>query len=258
MNAITLLARRAADARRSSRSTPADGRPQPAVGHPPTRGSALRTARALLPLVFAILVLAPAARPAPAVAQIRDGATMTVLKGMVAVLRPDGTAEQPAPSGTLVKSGDEIRTLNESGATITFFVGTEIEMGEETILVVERAAIDDGRIDVSLRQVLGVSLHRVHGLADAGSSYRIDVGGAVALVRGTEFLVYGPTDENVVGIVCLDDCTPATTFAGCPMGPRVAYWTEVSRGQVVSQCQPFNPRGDIWNAPSEARLRPRQ
>jgi hypothetical protein len=35
---------------------------------------------------------------------------------------------------------------------------------------------------------------------------------------------------------------------------RSAYWTEVSRGQVVSACQPFNARGDIWNAPAEARL----
>jgi hypothetical protein len=84
------------------------------------------------------------------------------------------------------------------------------------------------------------------------------VGGAVAAVRGTEFLVYGPTDENVVGIVCLDDCTPNTTFAGCPMGPGVAYWAEVDRGQVVSDCQPFNARGDIWNAPSQARLRERE
>ncbi len=79
----------------------------------------------------------------------------------------------------------------------------------------------------------------------------------MALVRGTEFLVYGPTDENVVGIVCLDDCTPNTTFAGCQMGPRVAYWAEVSRGQVISACQPFNARGDIWNAPAEARLQAR-
>ena len=105
--------------------------------------------------------------------------------------------------------------------------------------------------------MFGASLHRVHALSDPGSSYRVDVGGAVAVVRGTELLVYGPTDENVVGIVCLDDCTPDTTFAGCPMGPRVAYWTEVSRGQVVSACQPFNARGDIWNAPAEARLRVR-
>lgn len=41
------------------------------------------------------------------------------------------------------------------------------------------------------------------------------------------------------------------------MRPRVAYWTEVERGRVVGACRPFNPRGDIWNAPAEARLQAR-
>jgi hypothetical protein len=56
----------------------------------------------------------------------------------VAVVHADGSAVQPAPSGTLVKAGDEIRTLTRTGALITFFAGTEIEMGEDTILVVEQ------------------------------------------------------------------------------------------------------------------------
>src|SRR5687767_9779338 len=191
-------------------------------------------------------------------AQVQDGATMTVLRGQVAVVRGDGSAVQPAPSGTVVRSGDEIRTLDNAGAAITFFAGTEIELGEETTLVIERAARDGSRIEISLRQVFGVSLHRVQALTDPGSSYRVDVGGAVAVVRGTDFLVYGPTDENVVGIVCLDDCTDQTTFAGCPMGPNVAYWLETDRRQVVSACQPFTAKGDIWNAPNELRLRERQ
>lgn len=169
-------------------------------------------------------------------------------------MRGDGSAIQPAPSGTLVRSGDEIRTLDQTGALITFFAGTEIELGEETTLVIERASRDGSRVDISLRQVFGVSLHRVQALTDPGSSYRVDVGGAVAVVRGTELLVYGPTDENVVGIVCLEDCTDQTTFAGCPMGPNVAYWLEVDRRQVVSACQPFNAKGNIWNAPNELRL----
>jgi hypothetical protein len=190
----------------------------------------------------------------PVVAQVQDGATMTVLRGQVAVVRGDGSAIQPAPSGTLVRSGDEIRTLDQTGALITFFAGTEIELGEETTLVIERASRDGSRVDISLRQVFGVSLHRVQALTDPGSSYRVDVGGAVAVVRGTELLVYGPTDENVVGIVCLEDCTDQTTFAGCPMGPNVAYWLEVDRRQVVSACQPFNAKGNIWNAPNELRL----
>jgi hypothetical protein len=206
---------------------------------------------AALLVVVTLLPLASAAA-----AQVQEGATMTVLRGAVAVLRPDGAAVQPAPSGTVVRPGDEIRTLSHSGALITFFLGTEIELGEETILVVERVSRDGERVDVALRHVLGASLHRVQTLSDPGSAYRVDVGGAVALVRGTEFLVYGPTDEGVVGIVCLADCDARTTFAGCPVAPNLGLWTEVERGRVVSGCAPFAPRGDPWGAPGERRLRP--
>jgi len=205
-------------------------------------------------LLWVLLLVSGVDPPRPAIAQVRDGATMTVLRGQVAVVRGDGSASQPAPSGAVVRSGDEIRTLSQSGAAITFFIGTEIELGEETTLAVECAARDGDRIDISLRQVFGVSLHRVHALTDPASSYRVEAGGAVAVVRGTDFLIYGPTDENVVGMVCLEDCTAQTTFAGCPMGPNVAYWLEVDRRQVVSACQPFTAKGDIWNAPNQLRL----
>ena len=208
----------------------------------------------LVRLLTLLVFLALLTSSSPIFSQVQDGATMTVLRGQVAVVHPDGSAVQPAPSGTVVRSGDEIRTLAQSGAAITFFVGTEIELGEETTLAVEQVARDGDRIDISLRQVFGVSLHRVQSLADPASSYRVEVGGAVAVVRGTDFLLYGPTDENVVGMVCLEDCTAQTTFAGCPMGPNIAYWLEVDRRQVVSACQPFTAKGDIWNAPSQLRL----
>ena len=55
-----------------------------------------------------------------------------MLRGSVAVVHTDGTAIQPAPTGTVVYPTDEIRTLSASGALITFFTGTEIEMGDET------------------------------------------------------------------------------------------------------------------------------
>jgi hypothetical protein len=188
-------------------------------------------------------------------AQRADGATMTVLRGQVAVVEAGGGAIQPAPSGTVVRAGDEIRTLTDSGAAITFFGGTEIELDESTTLVVERVSRECDKIDISLKQVFGAALHRVQSLSDPQSSYRVDVGGAVAVVRGTQFLAYGPTDEGVVGLVCLDDCDARTTFAGCPMAPNLGYWLEVDRGQVVSACQPFPRHGDPWNAPTELRLR---
>src|SRR5919206_3863701 len=80
-------------------------------------------------------VLPPAS---PSSAQIDEGATMTVLRGQVAVVHPDGSAIQPAPSGTVVHAGDEIRTLGNTGALITFFSGTEIELDQNTVIAIDQ------------------------------------------------------------------------------------------------------------------------
>jgi len=166
---------------------------------------------------------------------------MTVLRGQVAVIRPDGSA---------VRAGDEIRTLSETGALITFFIGTEIELGEQTILVVERVSRQGERVDVSLRQVFGATLNRVQTFADPGSSYRINAGGAVAVVRGTTFLLLGPTSEGAVVLVCLEDCDSRTTFVGVPLAPFMGYWAEVARGRVVQAPRAFRPEAEAgyWNA----------
>jgi hypothetical protein len=212
----------------------------------------LNTSRPLInAIVLSLLVWS---MPMSVLAQPQDGATMTVLRGQVAVLHGDGGIAQPAPSGTLVRVGDEIRTLTQSGALITFFTGTEIELGNETSLVVDRIDRAGDRINISLKQVFGASLHRVQVLSDTGSSYQVEVGGTIAVVRGTSFLVYGPTDEQVVGILCLEDCTAQNTFADCPLAPNMGYWLETDRGQVVGRCQPFRLSGSIWQAPSELRL----
>src|SRR4051812_42301995 len=117
--------------------------------------------RFLLTLTLVLSMVAALVTPVPVAAQVEDGATMTVLRGQVAVIRSDGSAVQPAPSGTVVKSGDEIRTLSQTGALITFFTGTEIEMGADTILAVDRVSKQGATVDISLKQVLGVTLNRV-------------------------------------------------------------------------------------------------
>ena len=117
-------------------------------------------------------------------AQVGQGATMTVLAGQVGVVRPDGSAMQPAPSPSDVFPGDEIRTLTQSGALITFFAGTEVELGADTVLVVQTISRPGDRVDITLRQVAGTSVSRVQSIIDSGGGYRVEAGGSVALVRG--------------------------------------------------------------------------
>jgi hypothetical protein len=230
------------------------------MGGDPANGAGEEVARvslprpvALLPAagVFALLALLPVSLDTSA-AQLQDGATMTVLRGQVAVIFGDGSAMQPAPSGTIVRAGDEIRTVGGSAAAITFFVGTEVELGTDTILVVQRVSGRGGMVDVSLKQVFGATLNRVQTFTDPRSVYRIEAGGAVAVVRGTEFLIYGPTPEGIVVIVCLRDCDGDTTFANCPMSPFMGYWVQVQNGRVVSRCEAFAARGNYYDAALEA------
>ncbi len=120
-------------------------------------------------LVVGVLLALQIAVAMPAFAQVGQGATMTVLQGSVAVIRTNGSAVQPAPSGTEVFPGDEIRTLTQSGALITFFAGTEIELGAETILVVQSVSRPGTGWTSPLRQVAGTSLSRVQTIVDAAA-----------------------------------------------------------------------------------------
>jgi hypothetical protein len=195
--------------------------------------------------------------PPAARAQVQDGATMTVLQGQVAVVRGDGSAIQPAPSGTIVNVGDEIRTLAKAGALVTFFVGTEVELGADTALAVDAISKNGDQIDVTLRQVFGSSVHRVQTLAGSGSEYRVDAGGAVALVRGTTFAVIGPVQTavgDVVILVCLDDCSSSSTFAGCALNPFTAIGVVVGHGTLQSACTTLGvaPGGGFYDTADQA------
>ena len=167
---------------------------------------------------------------------------MTVLRGQVAVIRSDGSAVQPAPSGTTVNPGDEIRTLGSTSALITFFSDTEIELEQNTIIAIEQVSQQGDRVDISLRQAFGTTINRFQSLAGSGSTYRIEAGGAVALVRGTTFVVIGPITTsagNAVILVCGSNCSPASTFAGCPLQPFTGFALLVDKGQVQSPCETF-------------------
>jgi hypothetical protein len=216
-----------------------------------------RSVRLGLAALLTLAGLIPGLAPPGAFAQVQNGATLTVLRGQVAVVHSDGSAVQPAPSGTIVKASDEIRTLTKTGALITFFAGTEIEMGEDTILVVERVSVNGSKVDISLKQALGTTLNRVQSLTDPTSTYRIDAGGATAVVRGTTFLLIGPVataSGNVSALICMDDCDGRTTFAGCPVAPYTGFGVTVANDRPTSGCETVGVgRGeDYFNAGFEA------
>jgi hypothetical protein len=119
-------------------------------------------------------------------AQVASGATLTVLRGTVGVVRGNGSAVQPASSGLVLSVGDRVATIGRASALVTFFEGSELELGgDTTIAIQEMDSKSGGQVNIVVENVLGSTVNRIATLTNPGSSYEIVAGGTVALVRGT-------------------------------------------------------------------------
>jgi uncharacterized repeat protein (TIGR01451 family) len=86
--------------------------------------------------------------------------------------------------------GDVVKSGNSSGAEITFFDGSTIELEADTELEVVSLAISStGSKTIGLKQSLGTTISRVNKLVDSASSYEIETPACVAAVRGSEMIV---------------------------------------------------------------------
>src|SRR5215208_2219540 len=88
-------------------------------------------------------------------------ATLTVLRGTTAIRTASGSPVSPAPSGMTVGEGDQVATLARSSALVTFFDGTEIELGADTTIVVRELASQGSRSTITLESVVGTTVHHV-------------------------------------------------------------------------------------------------
>jgi len=138
-------------------------------------------------------------------AQSPQGATMTVLSGEVGVLRANGSAVQPAPSGLRVSVGDQVATLGNSGALVTFFEGTELEMAAGATVVIREVRSSGNEVHITVENVVGGTLGRVTAFVNPNSSYTLTTssGQVVALIRGSEaYINQGTTQNGTAGIDC--------------------------------------------------------
>ena len=82
--------------------------------------SSLRPVRLALAVILSLLTLN--LNVAVTRAQTPQGATLTVLSGVVSVLFVDGSTSQPAPSGLTLGVGDRVATIG-GPALVTFRAG---------------------------------------------------------------------------------------------------------------------------------------
>jgi hypothetical protein len=120
-------------------------------------------------------------------AQTPQGATLTVTSGVAGVLRVNGSASQPAPSGMTLGAGDQVATVGQSTALVTFFEGSELEIGWDTTILIREIRTVGNEVHLTVEDVLGTAVARVKAFVNPNSTYSLQSPGGrvVAVVRGS-------------------------------------------------------------------------
>ena len=137
--------------------------------------------------------------------QVGPGASLTVVRGSVAVTRSDGTAIYPAGTGLTLSIGDIVGTLQRTSAYVTFFSGSEVQLGSNTTIVIRR--LDRDLLDqanVTVEHLSGATLIRVPTDAGPNPGVRVLGNDTVAIIRNGE-VGHGvdPTSNNVT-VACVE------------------------------------------------------
>jgi hypothetical protein len=200
-------------------------------------------------LVFGLLTLV---LPSPAaLSQIGPGASLTVVRGTVSVSRPDGTAIYPAGTGLTLAVGDIVGTLDRTRAILTFFTGSEVELGSNTTVVIrqlDRDLLDQA--NVTVENVQGFTVIRVPAGAIASAAVRVLSGETTALVRSGEVGHGVDAESNNVTAACVNGAfrCPTDSFA-FPNEHAVASGqtsrTLTGKGDLVEER--VQPGASVWD-----------
>jgi len=120
--------------------------------------------------------------------------TLTILsitEGTVLVMKTGSDSWTEAEAGMSLQVGDTIKTGDDSGAEITFFDGStiELEAGTQIEITSLDSSADSGATTITLMQTIGTTISRVTKLLDPASSYDVETPTGVAAVRGSVMVV---------------------------------------------------------------------
>jgi len=120
--------------------------------------------------------------------------TLTILsitEGDVFVMKAGTDAWTEATVEMSLEVGDTIKTGDDSGAEITFFDGStiELEAGTQIEITSLDSSPDTGTKTITLMQTIGTTISRVTKLLDPASTYAIETPTGVAAVRGSVLIL---------------------------------------------------------------------
>ena len=120
--------------------------------------------------------------------------TLTILsitEGDVSVMKAGTDNWTEAQVEMELEVGETIKAGDDSGAEITFFDGStmELEAGTEIEIISLDLSCDTGVTTITLMQTIGTTISRVTKLLDPASSYEVETPTGVAGVRGSILIV---------------------------------------------------------------------
>lgn len=123
-----------------------------------------------------------------------DMETPTVIieidEGVAEVWPASGETWQKAKDGDTLVTGDRVRTLGNSKASIIFYDTSVTRLDENTEILIQEVNIDHDNYlnqDVEIELVLGRVWSRIISLLDLDSKFEVETSTVVATVRGTSF-----------------------------------------------------------------------
>ena len=161
--------------------------------------------RSLATLVVVLAITLSGWWPAGSVssaAEMPIGATLKVLAGPVEVEVAQTQSFVAAMDGQMLTQGDVVRTGPGGLALLTFFDGSESQLGAESTVQIERAEATPAP-QIALLQTSGVTMNHVVPMPPGGS-FQTDTPVATGLVRGTSYVVV-VGDASATSVILLTD-----------------------------------------------------
>lgn len=174
-----------------------------------------------LPLVSHVIPLTPET------ARVED------VRGIVEIQADDGTW-LVVDAAHIIATGQRVRTGPLSGARLVFYDGSQVSLGPDTKVSVDRLdARTDGPRVVVMNQWSGETVHNVVPADTAGSRYEVHTPSAVGAARGTVFQVLVTPD--LVAHFSVDEGAVAVTGADTTVVVDAGQLTTVSADEAPEE-----------------------
>ncbi|MFC2045065.1 FecR domain-containing protein [Chloroflexota bacterium] len=123
--------------------------------------------------------------------------TLSVIGGEVEFRNTDYDLWESAADGTVLDTGNYIKTNGDSYAILTFFDGSTMELEPESTVAIEKIQYGNRVTEIAVKQLSGVTWSHVLAAPELGSNFQVKTPSAEITVQNTLFTVevdkYGAT-----------------------------------------------------------------